>query len=342
MDINDFKNRLKSGNIGGWYIFTGEEDYLKKHYLAQLRGAVITDGAFDLFNHVVYDGTSIDFGALAEAIKAPPMMSDYKFIEWKFANLDSLKPNEKSALLNLMDLKDEYPYTVFAIFVTADGLDFGTAKNPSSFAKGLQNGFDILTFGKSTDAQLYGWLKKHFDAEGVTVTMPTLQRMIFRVGHSMEILNEEVIKLSSYAKANGKSEVTPQDVDNVTSSTIECETFALTNAINEKNIEKAFSALRDFKMRRIDPRVIIGMLEHAYAELMSVSLLLSEGAGASDIESFLKMHSYKTKLTVNAAKKLGRDKIQNALTAIRKLDASSKSGGFEGYTAIEIFIIQNI
>ncbi len=342
MEINEFKSRIKSGSSAGWYIFSGEEDYLKKHYLSELRKSVITDDAFALFNHVVYDGNNVDFSAISEAVKSPPMMSEYKLIEWKFADLDKLREGEKSALLSLIDLKNEYPYTVFAIMTTADGLELGTQKRPAKFAKALSEGFDILSFSKSTDAQLYGWLKKHFDAEEVTVTMPTLERMIFRVGHSMEILNEEVIKLASYVKANGRREITPEDVEEVTSSTIECDAFALSNAINEKNIQKAFSALMDFKLRRVEPIIIIGMLERTYAELMSVSLLLAEGAGASDIESTLKLHPYKTKIAINTAKRLGKEKISTALSSIRHIDAASKSGGIGGYGAIEMFITQNI
>ena len=47
---------------------------------------------------------------------------------------------------------------------------------------------------------MQSWLKKHFDAEGITVDADTLHALIFRSGHSMSILSSEVKKLAAYAK----------------------------------------------------------------------------------------------------------------------------------------------
>ena len=342
MDINEFKAKLKSGELAGWYILAGEEDYLKKYYLKSLRDSIVSDETFALFNYVSYDGGDVDLAAIKEAIKSPPMMSDYKLIEWKFANLDAMREGERDALISLFELRQSYPYSVFAIMTTADGFDTGTQKRPSKLASRLSEGFDILSFSKSTDAQLLSWLKKHFDAEGIGVDLQTLNALLFRVGHSMEVLNNEVSKLCYYAKANNRSSVTQADVEEVSSSTVECDAFALSNAITDKNISAAFTALTDLKMRRIEPPAIIAMLERTYGELMSVALMLSEGAGASDIETMLKLHPFKAKLAISAAKKLGVKKIADALSSLRKIDASSKSGGMNGYGVIEMFITQNI
>ena len=342
MEIGELKSRLKSGKPWGWYIFSGEEDYLKKYYLGQLRDAVIIDEVFSAFNHTVYDGQDIDFASVAEDIKSPPMMSDYKLIEWRYANLDGLKEGERSALLSLIELKDEYPCAIFAIMPSAEGFDAGTPKRPSRLALRLGDGFDILNFQKSTDSQLLSWLKKHFDAEGIGVDISALNALLFRSGRSMDILNNEVSKLCSYAKANGKSAVTPSDVELVASSTIECDAFALSNAVLEKNMERAFLALADLKQRRVEPAVAVAMLERTYSELASVALLLDEGRGVSDIESIMKFHPFKAKLYIAAAKKTGSKRLAESLAELCRLDASSKSGGFSGYGAVEIFITKSL
>lgn len=342
MDLNEFKGRMKSGNLSGWYIICGEEDYLKKYYMSELRRATVADEAFALFNHVAYDGADIDFSAVSEAIKSPPMMSDYKLIEWKFANLDGLKEGERSALESLFELKEEYPYAVFAIMPTSDGFDSGTVKKPSRLASRLGKGFDILNFSKSTDAQLLAWLKKHFDAEGVSVDVNTLNALLFRSGRSMEVLNNEVTKLCCYAKSGGRVAVTPSDVDAVASSTVECDAFALSNAVLEKNTERAFIALTDLKQRRVEPQAVIAMLERTYSELTSVALLLDEGKGSSDIESILKFHPFKAKLYIGAAKKIGTKRLSESLSELCRADAASKSGGISGYGSVEMFITRHL
>lgn len=342
MDVNELKARLKSGELSGWYILTGEEDYLKKYYLDRLREAIVADEAFALFNHAAYDGADINFQDVAEAIKSPPMMGDFKLIEWRFANLDALKESEISAIEELFEIKSEHPYAVFAVTTVADGFDIGTAKRPSKLAARLGAGFDIINFPKSTDQQLLSWLKKHFDAEGVGVDLATLNALLFRSGHSMEVLNNEVAKLCCFAKANGKPAVTPRDVEAVSSPTVECDAFALSNAVLEKSIERAFVALTDLKQRRVEPQSIIAMLERTYSELTSVAMLLDEGKVAADIEAILRFHPFKAKLYIASAKKVGSRRLAESLSELCRIDAASKSGGLSGYGAIEMFVTKHV
>ena len=342
MDLAEFKSKMKSGNFAGWYIMSGEEDYLKKYYMNTLRSQTVTDEAFAAFNHVSFSGDDIDFASVAEAIKSPPFMSDFKFIEWRFADIDGLKEGEKKQLEALFELKEDYPCAIFAIMTTSDGLDVGTPKRLSKLAARLSAGFDILNFPKSTDSQLLSWLKRHFDAEKVEVTLPVLNALLFRSGRSMEILNNEVIKLCAYAKANGKTAVSKEDVEQIASPSAESDAFALSNAVLDKNAERAFAALSDLKGQRIEPPAVVSMLERVYSDLVSVSLLLDEGRGQADIESILKFVPYKAKLYMSAAKKMGTEKLSASLSELCRIDASSKSGGFSGYGVIEMFITKNL
>lgn len=342
MTLADFRARIKSGKIGGRYVFAGEEDYLKRHYRTELQRAVITDEAFATFNHAVFDGQEMQIAALRDALYAPPMMSDYKLIEWRHADLDKMKESDRTALIKLLENGDDFPYAVLAITALSDGFDVGTEKRRSRLYTKLSEVFDILVFDKSTDSQLMSWLKKHFDAEGLAVDAATLNAMIFRVGHSMQVLNEEVNKLAAYAKANGKSAVTVNDVNEICSSTAECDAFAISNAIIEKNVERAFLALTEMKQQRIEPQAVLAMLARTYGELVSISLLMDEGKRAEDIAAITKFHPYRLKLYMNAAKKVGTRRLSDSLSELIRIDAESKAGGITGYKTVEMFITKNI
>ncbi len=342
MDANELRAKIKDGSLGGVYIFGGEEDYLVRYYLKQLTDAASGDSAFSVFNSLTFDGDDVDFGAIAEAIKAPPVMDEYKLIVWRHASFTSMKDKELDLLESVMELASEHSYAVLAISAVTDGIDFGTAKRPSKFITRFSGRANILRFDRSTENQLYGWLKKHFDAEGVGVTLDTLKALVFRSGKSMEILVREVDKLSALAHMRGIDTLTPAEVEEVASSTPECETFALQNAITERNKAKAYDALEDMKFRRIDPTVVMATLSHTFAELLHVSQLLSEGKGSSDIESLFRMNQYRAKHAVAAAKKYTPERLKKIVSTLSRVDADSKYGGITGYTAIELFISQNI
>ena len=338
MELNDFKARLKDGRFVGCYIFSGEEDYLKRYYLGSLRDTVITDDTFATFNHVVYDGTEVDISSLIDHAMSPPMFEPYKMIEWKYPNFDKMKESELNDLEKLVDLVNDTDYAVLAFLVADGDVDLGTPKKDSKFTKRFKEKINILNFPKSTDAQLLSWLKKHFDAQSIGVTADTLRALIFRAGHTMTVLKNEVDKLSALAKARSLNEITEREVQEVVSSTPECDTFAFSNAILDKNKRMAFLALEEMKSRRLDPIMILGMMAKTYTDIATVTLLQKDGVNQNDIQSVTGMNPYKLKLYISAAKKYTQEQIRYILNELTRVDTGAKYGGIAGYTAIELFV----
>ena len=338
MELNDFKALLKSGNISGCYIFSGEEDYLKRYYLSSLRNRAITDDSFSTFNHAVYDGGEVDFSSIADDIMSPPMFEPFKLIEWKYPDFEKMKEGELAELERVVNMVNSTDYAILAFLVAEDAIDLGTPKKESKFVKRFGDKIRILNFDKSTDAQLLSWLKKHFDAESISVSADTLRALIFRAGHSMSVLANEVEKLCALAKARSLTEITEKEVNEAAASTPECDTFAFSNAILDKNKKAAFIALDEMKSRRIDPIVILGMLAKTYTDILNIAIMLKDGVGQSDIQVATKMNPYKLKLYIAAAKKYSTEHSQKILSELTRVDTGAKYGGVTGYTAIELFI----
>lgn len=342
MTAAELKAKIKSANVGGAYIFAGEEDYLKKYYAGEIEKLAVPDEAFAPFNKCVFDGSDIDFRELAAAIESPPMMSDFKLIEWKYPEIDGMRSGELDELEEIAKRVADYPYAVLILTVGSDGFDVGTVKRPSRLATRLSRVFDLVVFEKSTDAQLISWLSRHFQAEGLRSSVQALSALIFRSGHSMEVLLGEVEKLSAYSKANSLTEITEESVNRVASPTLECDAFALSTAITDKNRAGAFLALADMQQRRIDAVAALAMLARAFSELVCAAILTEEGKDASDIEQIMRWKSWKTKICINSAKRWGTARLTSALSRLRELDAASKSGGVSGYKVIEMFICEYI
>ena len=342
MTASELKTKIKSGSIGGAYIFCGEEDYLKKYYAKELERIAVPDEAFAPFNKCVFDGSDIDLSELSAAMEAPPMMSDFKLIEWRYPSLDTMRKGEIDKIEEIASGLADYPHAVLVLTVGSDGFDPGTAKRPSKLATRLSKVFDLIIFDKSTDAQLIGWLSRHFESEGVRASQRSLSALIFRSGHSMEVLRGEVAKLSAYAKANALPEITKETVACVASATLECDAFALSTAITDKNREGAFLALADMQQRRIDAGAALAMLARAFSELVTIGSLSDEGKDAGDMEQLLRWNAWKIKICISSSKKWGTARLSSALSRLRELDAASKSGGVSGYKAIEMFICEYI
>ena len=342
MTALELRAKIKSADIGGAYLFAGEEDYLKKYYAAEIARTACPDDAFAAFNKIVFEGEDIDFAAIREAISAPPMFTEYKLIEHRYPDLEHTSESERRALEELADMCREYPYAVLIILASEEGFDPGSAKRPSKLAARLGKKYNLVNFEKSTDAQLIPWIRKHIETHTCRADADVPSALIFRSGHSMQILAAEIDKLCAYAKANGIDPISAEQVTTVCSATSECDAFALSGAISDKNRAKAFAALYDMQLRRLDSPAILATLSRSFTEIATVGALLSEGKGVADIENILGWNSYKIKICINAARRFGAQKLTAAISRLRELDRASKSGGISGMAPIEIFICEFI
>ena len=338
MQEKEFKELLKSGRPSGAFLFSGEEDYLKRYYLGELKRAVVTDEAFATFNHIVFDGQEFSAAALKDAVSAPPMFADYKLIEWKYPHFLKMKESELKDIEAILDTLPDYDYTVLAMIVADGEIDIGTEKKPGKFAKRFGKKINIINFEKSTDTQLMSWLKRHFDKESIKVTAEVLSALLFRSGRSMDVLIGEVVKLSSFLKANGRDTLTVADVQEVASSTPECDTFALSNAILERNKKATYDAIAEMKRERQEPSLIIGMMARTYSELLSVVMLKDDGVDQSEIEKILGIHPFKLKSYMKASRLFKQGAPAAILEELSRVDVGMKYYGVQGYTAIEMFI----
>lgn len=343
MDSNGLRAAIKNGALSGTYLFFGEERYLVNYYFRELRCAVVTDETLSVFNNPKYHGGELDFASVLEELRSPPMMSDYKLIECHGVNLAKMKDLDLELLDEVLESVKEHPYAVLAFITEAELVpSLVKGKRPTAFMQRFGERMNILQFNKSTENQLYSWLKKHFEANGLSVTLDTVKALVFRSGRSMTTLASEVEKLSALAHARARSEVTPEDVLEVASSTIESDTFALSNALLERNRDGAYEAIFDLKSRRVDPVMVFGMISRTYTEALSVASLIEDGMTRQEIVKLLGMNEYRARLYAAAADRYGAGRLSEIVTELTRADASSKYGGIAGYTAIEIFISKTV
>ena len=340
MTVAELKSAIKDKSFAPVYIFCGEENFLKRHYRRELVRALLPDDAADAFNHIVLEGEKIDFEALADAIASPPMMADYKLVEWHLCNFSAMREGDLTRFAEMAAMMADYPETVLLFVVDAECLDAGNLpKRPSKLYTTLSKSAAVVVFERADERSLSSWIARHFAHEGVGASPAVISLLLAECGSAMDALSGEIEKLSAYAKANGRTEITEADVRAVVAHTSESDAFALTNAILDGKSDAAYDALLDMKLRKVDPMLALGALTRAYADLLSVTLLSEEGKSQKEIAALLKMHEYKAGLYLRAAKARGTERLRAALALCRHADTASKTGaGASGYLALEYLI----
>ena len=149
---------------------------------------ILTDPAFDAFNRIVLTGERVDFDALSDAVKAPPMMAERKLVEWHLADFSAMREGDISRFAALTEEVREYPETVVCFSLDADCLDVGTLpKRPSRLYERLGKTASVVAFMRSDERALVGWLSRHFTHEGVAAAPAVLSRLVAHSGRSMRM-----------------------------------------------------------------------------------------------------------------------------------------------------------
>lgn len=325
MQISELKTAAKEGREG-CYLFCGEEDYLKRHYIGAFREAVVTDESFAPFNEILLEGAAPDYGALLDALKAPPMMADKKLIVWRSLLVDGMKEKDLAAFAAFLGQVPDYPGNVLIFSVPDGGMDPGTAKKPSRAFRTLDKAAHVVNFELCGDGPLESWLVRHAAKEGVTFAPGCPGALIARAGHRMEVLSREVDKLCCFVQAAGQTVITPEILQRVASHTVESDAFSLTNALLDGKPDRALEVLGEMRRRRVEPVMVLGQVSRMFCDMLGAARLAEEGMAPADVAKKLSLHPYVAGLYLKAARKTGIPGLRRLVTLCAEADAALKSG----------------
>ncbi len=329
----DFRRQIKNSPAAGYLLF-GEEDYLKAAAVTLARRTIIPDPTFAPFNEILLDALSYTPDDLRRAFTAVPMMADRKLILLRGLDFTSMRPSEFDALCRALDELSDTDDTTLLIPVAAGAIDEGyLPKRPSAQLSRLCANLTPVRFTKCTPEKLRFWCARHFEHNGAAATPAVCDELIRTCGRSMFTLASEIDKVSYYALAHGRTDITKEDIAAAASPVAEYDAFAFANAVMEQNAPAALAILSDLKFRRVEPLYLLSEVIRVLCDMLSVLLLSRDGVPAAGIASALKLHEFKVRLYLqNTA--VGEARLRAALDAANRADRVMKLSP-AGYSALE-------
>lgn len=335
MTEKELKDSVKAPE--GTYFFYGEEDYLKDHYIKQIRRAVITDESLADFNEFVFDDMSFSLAAFEDALTALPLMTDKKLVVVKLSEYSKAEEEDADRLYELIgELAED---TVLVISVVSGGFDAGPKKAPSAPLKALSamRHVKCVDFPLSQEPKLIRWLARHFSERGVASDERSLALMIELCGKGMHRLSLEADKVASRALSQGMATIDPAFVRSTVTVTVEEEAFQLTNSIIEGNTDAALESVAAAKRRNESPVRVLASVTATFCDLAVVAHLAAEGADKKEIAAITKIHEFRVGLYLKAAAGVPLSVIDDAVAMCVETDAKMKSASL-GYAPLERLI----
>ena len=329
--VKKLKNDLANGTVGSLYVFYGEEGYLKRHYLNQLKE--LCGGPFEAFNNITLDGEQVSVQSLTDAIDSIPMGSEKKLVVVRDYKLMQPTGDLKEFLPQLLSELPEYICLVFYF----DTLEFKPDKRLNLW-KILEANGQVIEFAQSSAASLIPWVKRHFYEHGKMIETPECEYLLFLCGASMENLLTEISKI---AAGTPGERIDKGDIDALGSRVLEATVFELTDSVMEKQYSKGLLILRDLFDMKQEPVAILAAITKQMQRLYGAKLAMTKGKGESEIAQILGFKSaYPVRRLIQSARRCTLDYLRWAQGICLETDLALKSNLPDPQRSLELLLLR--
>lgn len=330
----ELRAALQSGGPANVYIFFGEETYLMKQAVEQLRALLVPAG-FEEFNYHRLTGKGLTVQELTEAVEAMPMMSQSTFVTVTDMDVFKLDEAQRTALVSLLEDFPEYCTLVFLYRQLPYKKDGKLKKLTAAVAAHTTE----IEFAPQGRQKLQKWVRRRFAAFDKELDDNAIDHLLFTCGSLMDGLVPEINKIAAYAK--GKR-VTVADIDAVADPVLDARIFDMTNAVTARDYDRAAAVLAELLRMQTEPIAILAVLGRELRQLYTARLALDGKKDAVWVKELWRMTSaYPATKLMEAARSVSRPWCRDAVRRCQTLDRRMKSErNLDAEGALKLFLME--
>lgn len=325
---------IKEKKYVPFYLIFGEEQMYIKKYTEKLVTAVAGKEPND-FNFHTFSG-DVDLDEFAASVQIVPFMSEYNCVLLSDVFFDNMNSDDLS---RFSDITKNSPDTTVLILSMPS---YKPSKNKAAitaFKKLADKKGVVCEFGILTQVELEKFIAKWANENGKLISHINAAKLISYCGKDMNLLKNEVNKISAYAKGE---EITLEDIDKLATVNLESKIFALSDAVLNGNAEKAFLTLDNLFYQREEPIMILYVLSASYIDAYRMRVADESGVTKNEVASEF---AYKNRAFVlenakRATRKVTTQALRKSINLLLKADADFKSASVNQRLYMEQLIAQ--
>ena len=314
-DYKKIEAAVNAGTVGNFYIFHGEERYLRDRCLDMLRKHLCPDGLGG-FNYKRFDGKNFSIHAMAEAIDTLPVFSDRTLIEIHDFELFTKKketdeppddkPKKKDSkkaqntndppILKILSSLPDYVCILF-VYDTIEYKPDGRTKT----AKEITQHAQVIAFGLQDRNNLIKWIMNHYKNAGKRITVSDAEHLINITGGYMSMLKNEIEKTSAYSKSG---HIMRSDIDAVVMPVLDAVVYQLTDALIKRENTKSMRLLDDLLNMREAPQKLIFSISLKMRQLLAARVCLENKLGKAALLTMCSLnHDFQAQQLLDTARR---------------------------------------
>ncbi len=261
MDSKTLLRDIKSGNFKPVYILHGEEPYFIDELSDAIEKYALDDSERD-FNQSILYGKDTDFPNLLNDLKSYPLMAERRLV--------ILKEAQDFKLLEDLDAYAQAP-CLTTVFVICH--KYKTIDARKKIVKSVEKNGLVFKSDKVKEYQLGDWIQNQVKTLGYGISSKANMLLVESVGNDLSRMVNELNKLSIVLEKG--TTITDVHIEENIGISREYNIFELTNAVRDRNIEKALKIVNYFESnpKAANLVVIIPNLFKFFSQLMRIHFL---------------------------------------------------------------------
>jgi DNA polymerase-3 subunit delta len=319
-----------SGKSPAVLVFHGEEEFLRSELLHEAPALLVPDEATRSFNFDLLYGPETSIDQVITLARSYPMMAERRVVIVREADriLRAKPAGTKSKKASTGDLLQEYLDHPNPDCVLIFDLEKFGARNQSPF-KELAAKADVIEFFILKESEVVEWVRERAKAMGKKLPADAARLMVAHLGTALHAHANELDKLVTYTA--DKSEITTKDVEQVVGVSHEHNVFELTKAIGAGNKAQTITiAMHLLDAGKDQRQFLFVMLSRFIEQLMVAREMSARGDAERAIAEALELRggaAYFVKEIVQQARRYTRERLDHALAAIVRSEASTRRAG---------------
>ena len=326
------KQQLKAKSADRLYIFHGEETFLLKHYLGQMR-KLLLDELTESFNSHRFNNENFSLQEFGDAVEGMPMMAEYTFVQVDEVDLFKMPEPDRNKMVEFLSDIPEWCTVVF----TYETVAWKPDKRLKKLWSVIEEQASVVEFAKQDQRDLVAWVTRHFAAHKKRISTDLCVYLIEITGGTMTALSGEIEKICAYS---GAEAIHRTDIDAVTEPVLDAVVFQMTDLLSEGRYTAALEKLQTLLKMQQEPLAILGAVGNHFRRLGTARTLLDHGRNASDLAKLCGIPDYAARKLLDAARRLRPEFCARAVELALETDYAMKTSLDDPERLLEMLILQ--
>ena len=331
-ELSRLKAAIKAGAPERLYFFHGEEVFLLRHYLNELRKKTV-DPLTEDFNSHRFTQENFSVQAFSDAVEALPMMAERTFVQVDEIDIFKLNEAEREKMIEIFSDMPDYCTVVF----TYEIVEWKPDKRLKKLWEAVSKNGAIVEFAKQSQRDLIAWVTRHFASYKKRISTELCAYLIDITGGTMTALQGEITKIAAYS---GSDTIVKADIDAVTEPVLDAVVFQMTDLLGSGKYGEALVKLQTLLKMQEEPIMILGAVGGHFRRISAARTLMDCGKNADDLMKLTGMKDYPARKTMGAAKNFNAKFCRKAAELILETDYKMKTSFDDQERLLELLVLE--